>query len=668
MQFWPPAGFAQPATPLALQRAEQGRCREALPDDVCGAANSMPQALPFPAGSLNAPAAGGAPPASPFAAPRHGGSLAAPVLVSPPLDPRDPAGLRRLPNQRWPREESPMHFGWRADLAVSSPVAASQRSGGAGQRVHSRSRQLKLQELQPQSWEQHGQTLPTHVLSQTMQHQAEQLQQPPQEALMMSLPHLPLQPEQWICRQRHAADPAEVARFECRSADFMSCVLQTAMHRGQVGRAACWKANWDCVAGGLCMEVIGKGFFIRGWMDPWLSFMQGGVSHDRYRNQDAAFRGLAALIDQVPEWTSSTVNLSVNCYEHLPQPAAVAHDAATTLCFTLRRFNSLFQCSMLQCLGLAFRKPSWLDTQMYVPPPVVGGLQQPVFLASYTPAPLDHLSLTAPCMAVPALRHVNINTTPIPNTVPTVEGVDHLHPLEVAHLLSCRGCILVDVRGEDRKSGLIGGAVHEPAIGDIPFVTRAPALAQRWAGETLVVFTCQYSAHRAPQCANWYRPHAGPGQRVAILEGGFRGWEAAGLKVTLATPDALESTMADAYALEVGMNFAATAAAREHEAAGRNALLHQEGRSLTPQNGLGVVSGANGMNCSSPVHARPPTPGPLSGPLPLPGPSDSGRDVTSAQREQTAVDSPSGRTFADAMERIVGSPVSLPAWMQALSP
>merc|ERR1712007_178241 len=42
---------------------------------------------------------------------------------------------------------------------------------------------------------------------------------------------------------------------------------------------------------------------------------------------------------------------------------------------------------------------------------------------------------------------------------------------------------------------------------------------------------CQYSAHHAPQCANWYRERASPKQRVAIMSMGFRGWEGLGLPV-----------------------------------------------------------------------------------------------------------------------------------------
>merc|ERR1719362_2116580 len=84
---------------------------------------------------------------------------------------------------------------------------------------------------------------------------------------------------------------------------------------------------------------------------------------------------------------------------------------------------------------------------------------------------------------------------------------------------------------------------------------KVPKLVQKWADQSLVVFTCQYSAHRAPQCANWYRQKANPRQRVAILSGGFRGWEALGLPVqSLAAPDAAHA--ADETAKLLGSQFA----------------------------------------------------------------------------------------------------------------
>eukprot|EP00971_Amphidinium_carterae_P020489 403387-Amphidinium_carterae.1 len=75
---------------------------------------------------------------------------------------------------------------------------------------------------------------------------------------------------------------------------------------------------------------------------------------------------------------------------------------------------------------------------------------------------------------------------------------------------------------------IIEGSLHVPATeGRVPFAARIPELleshtpwpcmcvcllvctvvqAREQGGDReLVVFTCQYSAHRAPQCANWYR-------------------------------------------------------------------------------------------------------------------------------------------------------------------
>eukprot|EP00931_Biecheleriopsis_adriatica_P091565 TRINITY_DN65449_c0_g1_i1.p1 TRINITY_DN65449_c0_g1~~TRINITY_DN65449_c0_g1_i1.p1 ORF type:complete len:951 (-),score=180.77 TRINITY_DN65449_c0_g1_i1:64-2916(-) len=142
----------------------------------------------------------------------------------------------------------------------------------------------------------------------------------------------------------------------------------------------------------------------------------------------------------------------------------------------------------------------------------------------------------------------------LPQTVPTIKDVEHLEPVNVQELLGTKGCILVDLRGEDRAAGLIEGAVHEPAIDKMPFTMKVPKLVEKWKGSPLVIFTCQYSAHRAPQCANWYRQAADKNQRVAILKGGFRGWEANGLPVqSLAEGEAAKK--ADEMAVKLGTNF-----------------------------------------------------------------------------------------------------------------
>lgn len=142
----------------------------------------------------------------------------------------------------------------------------------------------------------------------------------------------------------------------------------------------------------------------------------------------------------------------------------------------------------------------------------------------------------------------------LPNTVPTIKDVEHIEPVKVQELLKSRQCILVDLRGEDRASGLIDGAVHEPAIDTVPFTTKVPKLVKKWADQSLVIFTCQYSAHRAPQCANWYREKSDPRQRVGVLSGGFRGWEATGLPVRNPA-DGESAKAADDVAVKLGTKF-----------------------------------------------------------------------------------------------------------------
>lgn len=168
-----------------------------------------------------------------------------------------------------------------------------------------------------------------------------------------------------------------------------------------------------------------------------------------------------------------------------------------------------------------------------------------------TQSPVKRASRSPQIMLRPEGRY---RAPVLPNTVPTNGGVEHLDPETVSKLLAEKRCVLVDLRGDDRAAGIIPGAVHEPAIDRVPFTSKVPGLVQRWANETLVVFTCQYSAHRAPQCANWYREQADSKQRVAILAGGFRGWEARKLPVSsLASDD--QAAIADDFAIRQGVHF-----------------------------------------------------------------------------------------------------------------
>jgi len=146
--------------------------------------------------------------------------------------------------------------------------------------------------------------------------------------------------------------------------------------------------------------------------------------------------------------------------------------------------------------------------------------------------------------------------TPQPLTVvPTDDGVEQLEPDAVFKLMQSRNCVLVDVRREDRMSGLIDGADHVPAIDTVPFTDIVPQLCQRYAKESLVIFTCQYSVHRAPQCANWYRRSTAPWQRVGLLKGGFRGWQAQGLPVASQPQSKETEDTADDFAMRQGVSF-----------------------------------------------------------------------------------------------------------------
>lgn len=144
----------------------------------------------------------------------------------------------------------------------------------------------------------------------------------------------------------------------------------------------------------------------------------------------------------------------------------------------------------------------------------------------------------------------------VPNRVPTIPGVEHLEPITVYNLLREGGnCILVDLRSDDRAAGLIEGALHIPAVGNGCFPARLPELTKEWANQELVILTCQYSAHRAPQCANWYRQQTHAGQRVAILSGGFRGWEGNGFPVQAYSDEKKPMNTVDDLALQLGKQF-----------------------------------------------------------------------------------------------------------------
>lgn len=179
-------------------------------------------------------------------------------------------------------------------------------------------------------------------------------------------------------------------------------------------------------------------------------------------------------------------------------------------------------------------------------------MAQPAIPQNLQPISATPLNLAAPCAAFADQRKKYVPVD-VKNAVPLSPGVERLEPEVVQQLLQNGACALIDVRGEDRAAGLIPGAIHIQAVDSTPFYDKIPGMLQRFKSHSLVVFTCQYSAHRAPQCANWYREQADSRQRVAILSGGFRAWEGNGFPVDSGGGD---SNAADVYALQQGVQFA----------------------------------------------------------------------------------------------------------------
>ncbi|CAE7222722.1 ACR2.2 [Symbiodinium natans] len=144
--------------------------------------------------------------------------------------------------------------------------------------------------------------------------------------------------------------------------------------------------------------------------------------------------------------------------------------------------------------------------------------------------------------------------------VPLDKGVERLEPEEVFQLLKQKKCVLLDVRDADRSCGFIEGALHEPTSFQNPLFKRVPELVQKYRGEQLVIFHCQFSLHRGPQCANWYRKQADPNQRVGVLDRGFRGWQQQKLPVVQSHPESQIQAAANRHALSVGRRMAGAGA------------------------------------------------------------------------------------------------------------
>ena len=108
--------------------------------------------------------------------------------------------------------------------------------------------------------------------------------------------------------------------------------------------------------------------------------------------------------------------------------------------------------------------------------------------------------------------------------------------------------VVIDLRGEDRAAGTIAGTHPIPAL---DFLKNMEKWCAEFKGKPIVAFFCQYSAHRAPTVANLYRKDCHPTQRVVVIEGGFRGWEAQKLPVQNQSPQ-LSQAAYDNIALKMG--------------------------------------------------------------------------------------------------------------------
>ena len=108
--------------------------------------------------------------------------------------------------------------------------------------------------------------------------------------------------------------------------------------------------------------------------------------------------------------------------------------------------------------------------------------------------------------------------------------------------------MVVDLRGQDRETGTIEGTVSIPAM---DFLKDLARWSKEFQATPIVAFFCQYSAHRAPSVANFYRQSCPSKQRVLVMEGGFRGWEAQRLPIQ-AGKSSLPAAALDSLALKIG--------------------------------------------------------------------------------------------------------------------
>lgn len=173
----------------------------------------------------------------------------------------------------------------------------------------------------------------------------------------------------------------------------------------------------------------------------------------------------------------------------------------------------------------------------------VQGVQNVRSVPSQNVAP----NVVAVKVGAPQLRK---DTQLIDGRVPTVSGVETMKPSEFKRMWdqNHQSMVVVDLRGEDRASGKIAGSLPIPAL---DFLKDLQQWCAKFEGKPMVCFFCQYSLHRAPTVANHFRKNCQPTQRVLVMDGGFRGWEAQKLPVENQSPE-LSQAAYDNLALKMG--------------------------------------------------------------------------------------------------------------------
>jgi len=109
-----------------------------------------------------------------------------------------------------------------------------------------------------------------------------------------------------------------------------------------------------------------------------------------------------------------------------------------------------------------------------------------------SPALADEECSALALLQVPALTLLEeypLGLVTVAGEVPLAAGVETLSPQLVNTLLGHRSCVILDVRGADRASGLIDGCLHVPAVhAQHPFPGRVPELVESFKDKQLIIF------------------------------------------------------------------------------------------------------------------------------------------------------------------------------------